>query len=125
MIEVPLSASQVPSSSDRSQVGPVLLTEAIAVVVLDAPFNEIVKVEDAGTLFARFNNEGEIVQVAPTSVGSEQVRFTVLLELLAGVTVIVEAPDCPPVMVNDVGFGDIEKSGVITFTTLLNPWTPR
>jgi hypothetical protein len=120
-----LSATDAPRLDGRIQTAPRFFTIAIAVVVLEDPVTEIVNVEVPATLLESPTEEGESAHVAPTKAGITQLKFTPLVMLVAGVRVSTELPDCPATIVTKPGFGTTEKSGRITFTTLLRPWIPR
>lgn len=96
-----------------------LLVTSRALVVLDGPTIEIVRADDPETLFESPTDMGERVQVVPTKAGKAQLKFTVLVIFVWGASVRVELLDCPAVIVRELGFGVMEKSGRITLTTLL------
>jgi hypothetical protein len=124
-MKLQLSATDAHRPDSRIQPAPRFFMIAIAVVVLEGPVTEIVNVEVPGTLLESPTEEGESAHVAPTKAGMAQLKFTLLVMLVAGVRVSTALPDCPATIVTRLGLGTTEKSGRITFTTLLRPWIPR
>jgi hypothetical protein len=124
-MKLQLSATDAPRLNGRIQTAPRFCTIARAVVVLEGPITEIVNVEVPATLLESPTEEGESAHVAPTKAGMAQLKFTLLVMLVAGVRVSTELPDCAATIEITLGFGTTEKSGRITFTTLLRPWIPR
>jgi len=55
-------------------------------------------------------------------VGADADSVTVPVNPFRAVTVIVEVPECPPLMLKDDGEADNEKSGVVTCTETLMVW---
>ena len=114
-----LKAAHPRGADSVNRTAPSFFALVIALVVPEGADTAIVRVDSAAVLFERATELGANMQVVPRRLKGVQVRLTLLLRLLDGVSVSVEVPDCPAVIVTGLGLSDREKSGVMTVKPLL------